>query len=69
VLPERPRDEFLAGAGLAEDQYADGLLRHAPDLLVNRLHRPALADEGELALSSPPRPTFSRPRRPAAAAA
>ena len=48
VLPQCAGHEFLAGAGLAQDQNGNGLLGHAADLLVNGLHGAALADERNL---------------------
>src|SRR5437879_3770819 len=37
-LMDRPRDEFLAGAGLALDEACEARVGHSPDLLDNLLH-------------------------------
>ena len=46
VLVNGAGDEFLAGAGLAADQDVDGLGGDAANLLVDRLHGAAVADQG-----------------------
>ena len=46
VLIDGAGDEFLAGAGLAENKDGDGGVGDATDAFVNFLHRFAIADEG-----------------------
>ena len=46
VLVNRPRDQFLAGAGRAADEDSRGRGGHAADFLVDRLHGAAVADDG-----------------------
>ena len=45
VVVDRVRDELLAGAGLAADEDGRGARRRLRDLLVQLLHRPAVADD------------------------
>ena len=40
-----PRDQFLAGPALAENEYIDVLGSNAADLLADRLHRGSTADQ------------------------
>ena len=51
VLVDGAGDEFLAGAGLAANQHADGRGGDAPDFLVDGLHGPAIANNGVACLS------------------
>ena len=45
VVVDRPRDQFLAGAGLALNQHGAVHRRHELQALEHRLHRGALADD------------------------
>ncbi len=45
-LVDRPRDQLLARAGLAEDQHGAAGRGDLPDRRTHRLHRPALAGQG-----------------------
>ena len=45
-LVDRPRDQLLARAGLAEDQHGAVGRGDLPDGRTHRLHRPALAGQG-----------------------
>ncbi len=46
VLIDRPRDELLAGAGIAPDQHRHGRGGDAANLFVDGLHGAALANNG-----------------------
>ena len=46
VLIDRPGDQFFPGAGLPADEHGHGRGGDAADLLVNFLHRAAIADDG-----------------------
>ena len=49
----RVRDQFLAGAAFAEDQHAAVGGGHQRQLLAQRLHRHAFADDAQLGVSVP----------------